>query len=163
MKYTPLDVRHKEFANQLNGYNKREVKEFLAGVADDLEEMERQNRGMQERLLQLENQINELRQGEESLRRVVVSAERIGNEMKSNAERDASITLRDAETRSAAMLAEAESAKEHLYREALSKARDIRLDIERVRSEKSMFLSQFRALLTTYLDSVERNEDKGTG
>ena len=163
MKYTPLDVRHKEFANQLNGYSKREVKEFLAGVGDDLEEMERQNRGMQERLLQLENQVNELRQGEESLRRVVVSAERIGNEMKQNAERDAAVTLKDAETRSSAMIAEAESAKEHLYREALSKARDIRLDIERVRSEKSMFLSQFRALLTTYLDSVERNEDKGTG
>jgi cell division initiation protein len=163
MKYTPLDVRHQEFANQLSGYSKREVKEFLNAIADDMEEMERQNRGMQERLLSLENQVNELRQGEESLRRVVVSAERIGNEMKQNAERDASITLKDAETRSAAMLAEAESAKEHLYREALSKARDIRLDIERVRSEKSMFLSQFRALLNTYLESVERNEDKGTG
>lgn len=163
MKYTPLDVRHQEFANQLSGYNKREVKEFLNAVADDLEEMERQSRGMQERLNQLETQVNELRQGEESLRRVVVSAERIGNEMKQNAERDAEITLKDAETRSSAMLAEAESAKEHLYREALSKARDIRLDIERVRSEKSMFLSQFRALLNTYLESVERNEDKGTG
>ena len=55
----------------MGGYSKREVKEFLAGVADDFEEMERQNRGMQERLLQLENQVNELRQGEESLRRVV--------------------------------------------------------------------------------------------
>ncbi len=163
MKYTPLDVRHQEFGNQLSGYNKREVKEFMNAVADDLEEMERQNRGMQERLLQLEAQVNELRQGEESLRRVVVSAERIGNEMKINAERDAEITLKDAQNKSAAMLAEAETAKESLYREALSKARDIRLDIERVRSEKSMFLSQFRALLNTYLESVERNEDKGTG
>ena len=73
MKYTPLDVRHQEFANStLGGYNKREVKEFLNAIADDLEEIERQNRAMQERLLQLEGQINDLRQGEESLRRVVV-------------------------------------------------------------------------------------------
>jgi cell division initiation protein len=152
MKFTPLDIRHAEFSSGLSGYNKKEVREFLAQIADDAEEYERQLRGLQDRIAQLEEKINELREGEETLRRAVVSAEKIGNEMRVNAEREAQLVLK-----------EAEAAKEKLLREALQKARDVRLDIEKARSEKAMFFSQFRALLATYLDSIERYEDKTIG
>ncbi len=152
MKFTPLDIRHAEFTSGLSGYNKKEVREFLAQIADDAEEYERQLRGLQDKIAQLEEKINELREGEETLRRAVVSAEKIGNEMRVNAEREAQLILK-----------EADAAKEKLLREALQKARDVRLDIEKARSEKAMFFSQFRALLTTYLDSIERYEDKTIG
>lgn len=152
MKFTPLDIRHQEFSSGLSGYNKKDVREFLSQVAEDHEEYERQLRQLQEKIAQLEEKVNELRQGEETLRRAVVSAEKIGNEMRSNAEREAQL-----------MIKEAEAAKEKLLREALHKARDVRLDIERARGEKAMFFSQFRALLNTYLESVERYEDKTTG
>jgi cell division initiation protein len=162
VKYTPLDIRHQEFTNALSGFSKKEVKDFLTAVADDMEEYERQARGFQEKITGLEAQIQELRQGEEALKRAVISAEKIANEIRLNAEREVELKIREAEHQSNLMIADAESAKEKLLREALARARDIRVEIERARSDKAMFLSQFKGLLNTYMDSVERNEDKST-
>ena len=162
MKYTPLDIRHQEFAGAISGFSKREVKDFLAAVADDVEEYERQLRASQEKNVALEAQVQDLRQGEEALKRAVISAERIANEIRVNAEREIELKLKDAEQQASAMIQDAEGSKERLLREALSKARDIRVEIERARADKAMFLSSFRGLLKTYQDSVERNEDKST-
>jgi cell division initiation protein len=162
MKYTPLDIRHQEFSAAISGYSKREVKDFLAAVAEDAEEYERQLRASQEKTVALEAQIQELRQGEEALKRAVVSAEKIANEIRLNAEREVQLKIKEAEQQAAAMIADAEASKEKLLREALAKARDIRVEIERARADKAMFLSSFRGLLKTYIDSVERSEDKST-
>jgi len=162
MKHTPLDVRHQEFANALSGYSKKDVREFLLSVADDLEEYERNIRAAQDRISMLETQVNELRQGEETLKRAVVSAERIANEMKLNAEREASLRIKNAEHQAQTLLQEAENQKEQLLREALNKARDIRVEMERLRSQRSMFASQFKAMLQSYMENIDRNEDKGT-
>jgi cell division initiation protein len=162
MKRTPLDVRHQEFSNALSGYSKKDVREFLMGVAEDLEEYERGTRNNQERIAQLEAQVNELRQGEETLKRAVVSAERISNEMKLNAEREASLRIKNAEHQAQTLLQEAENQKEQLLREALNKARDIRVEMERLRSQRSMFASQFKAMLQSYMENIDRGEDKGT-
>ncbi len=162
MKHTPLDVRHQEFSNALSGYSKKEVREFLMGIADDLEEAERTMRNNQERIAMLEAQVNELRQGEETLKRAVVSAERIANEMKLNAEREASLRIKNAEHQALTLVQEAENQKEHLLRDALNKARDIRIEMERLRAQRAMFTTQFKALLQSHLDNVDRSEDKAT-
>jgi cell division initiation protein len=162
VKYTPLDIRHQEFSGAISGFSKKEVKDFLSAVADDMEEYERSLRVSQEKITQMEAQIQDLRQGEEALKRAVVSAERIANEIRVNAEREVELKIKDAEQQSNLMIQDAEGAKEKLLREALSKARDIRVEIERARAEKAMFLSSFKGMLNTYMDSIERNEDKST-
>ena len=162
MKRTPLDVRHQEFSNVLSGYSKKDVREFLASVAEDLEEYERGIRNSQERIAHLEAQVNELRQGEETLKRAVVSAERISNEMKLNAEREASLRIKNAEHQAQTLIQEAENQKEQLLREALNKARDIRVEMDRLRSQRAMFASQFKALLQSHMENIDRGEDKGT-
>jgi cell division initiation protein len=160
MKHTPLDVRHKEFSNSLQGYAKKEVREFMMAVADDFEEAERNSRSMHERIAQLEAQVEELRQGEETLKRAVVSAERIANEIKANAEREAALFVKDAQTQSQGILQDTENQKENLLREALSRVRDIRVEIERLRADRAMFTTQFKSLLQGYLSNLERLEDK---
>jgi cell division initiation protein len=213
VKYTPLDIRHQEFGNSLSGYSKREVREFLTQIADQAEEYERELRAHHERIAQLEQQVGELREGEEMLRRAVVSAERIAGEMRLSAEREVRLmretaeneamavkrqaavdadnmrqrvetdmasfqqkvtseleamrqstenetsTLRNTTVRdSGQMVAEAEAAKEKLLRDALQKAREIRSDIEQLRKERDLFASQFKAMLQSYLTSIEHNE-----
>ena len=34
MKLSPLDIQHMEFSRTVNGYNRRQVREFLERVAD---------------------------------------------------------------------------------------------------------------------------------
>ncbi|HEX2864909.1 MAG TPA: DivIVA domain-containing protein [Deinococcales bacterium] len=150
MNLTPLDIRHQEFAGALSGYSKREVREFLERLADQTEEAERDVRAARERIAQLEAQVLELREGEEMLRRAVVSAERIANEIKGNAEREAQL-----------MRQEAEATRDKVMREALQRVRETRVDLDRARSDRQLFLDQFRALLQGYLASLDRLEDPG--
>jgi cell division initiation protein len=82
--------------------------------------------------------------------------------MKLNAEREASLRIKNAEHQAQTLLQEAENQKEQLLREALNKARDIRVEMERLRSQRSMFASQFKAMLAGYMENIDRNEDKGT-
>lgn len=148
MNLTPLDIRHQEFGGALSGFSKREVREFLDRLADQTEEAERENRVSRERIAQLEAQVLELREGEEMLRRAVISAERIANEIKGNAEREAELTRQ-----------EAEATRDKVMREALQRVRETRVDLDRARADRQLFSDQFRALLQSYMASLDRLDD----
>ena len=157
MKLTPMDVRHQEFTRHLTGgYNRREVKEFLDSAANMLEELTRENTGLKEELLARDRQIEELRQGEQDLKRAVVGAERIGKELKANAEREAQLIVR-----------EAEATRDRMVRDALQKVRDINQELDKLGNDRALFISQFKALLRAYgsaLEDVEtriKNEQQG--
>ncbi|PYE56240.1 DivIVA domain-containing protein [Deinococcus yavapaiensis] len=97
MKLTPLDIRHQEFATAITGYNRKAVRAFLADVASQMEDLLRENLAQQERVLDLERRVEAYRTGEEELKRTLVSAERISAEMRSSAQRETELLLREAE------------------------------------------------------------------
>ena len=97
MKYTPLDVRHQEFPGNLGGYKRLDVRTFMNELADDFEELLQGRQDLNERLLALEGRLAEYRQSEDDLRRAVVSAERISQELRENARREAELISAQAE------------------------------------------------------------------
>ncbi len=97
MKYTPLDVRHQEFPGNLGGYKRLDVRTFMNELADDFEELLQGRQDMGERLLALEGRLAEYRQSEDDLRRAVVSTERISQELRENARREAELISAQAE------------------------------------------------------------------
>lgn len=140
-----MDVRHQEFTRHLTGgYNRREVKEFLDSAANVLEELIRENTTLKEDMLARDRQIEELRQGEQDLKRAVVGAERIGKELKANAEREAQLLIR-----------EAEATRDRMVRDALQKVRDINQELEKLSNDRALFISQFKALLRAYSSAIE--------
>ena len=98
MKYSPLDLRHQEFPGNLGGYKRLDVRTFLNDVADDLEELLQGRQDLNERLMALEGRLAEYRESEDDLRRAVVSAERIAQEVRENARREAELIVSQAET-----------------------------------------------------------------
>ena len=97
MKYTPLDVRHQEFPGNLGGYKRLDVRTFMNELADDLEELLQARLDLSEKLAALEGRLAEYRQSEDDLRRAVVSAERISQELRENARREAELISAQAE------------------------------------------------------------------
>ena len=97
VKYTPLDVRHQEFPGNLGGYKRLDVRTFMNELADDFEELLQGRQDLNERLLALEGRLAEYRQSEDDLRRAVVSAERISQELRENARREAELISAQAE------------------------------------------------------------------
>lgn len=146
MKLSPLDIQHQEFATALNGFNKAQVRDFLEQAAEALEALARENQALKDDLVKRDALINELRAGESELRRAVISAERLGSEMKERAQREAELTLQEAKAERAALLREAEA-----------ELRELKAEFARTEREHRLFSEQFRGMLRAYersLDSV---------
>ncbi len=114
VKLTPLDLRHQEFSGALSGYQRRQVREFLERASEELEDSLRERRSLEERLSELEKRLDEYRASEDELRRTVVAAERIGNELKQNAQREADLLLREATDRADGLSSETEARRQAL-------------------------------------------------
>jgi cell division initiation protein len=145
MELSPLDIRYQEFKQGLRGYAAAEVREYLGHVADRLTQAIEENERLRGQIRQLDEDLNSSREGEAELKRAVVAAERIAREIRTQAERDAELIKR-----------ETESERQAALQEVIEQMKRIKQDIEVVKQERDMFVSQFRALLDGYVNSLDR-------
>jgi cell division initiation protein len=117
MNVSPLDLRQQRFRNAVRGYDKVEVTSFLAAVADDYETALRETDRLKQELAKAEALLKEHRDHEGSLKATLVTVQRLSDEMKANAEKEAQRILDDAATRSSLMLEKAQSRLEDIQRE----------------------------------------------
>lgn len=147
MKLSPLDIEHMEFGTNLGGYGKRPVREFLERVSQQLEETLRENQALRDELKKRDERIEELQVGEVELKRAVIAAERIANEIKENAKHEASLILREADGKRTGMLRDAET-----------RLRAARAEISRLEKEQQLFREQFRGMLNAFERSLDHPE-----
>lgn len=144
MRLSPLDIEHMEFPRGASGYQRRHVRDFLQRVAEDVSELLRDMQLMQAELDSARTRVAELQSAEAELQRAVIAAERIGNELKENAKREAKVIVAEAERVRDLRLGELDGQVDR----ALS-------DLDRLSRERTLFREQFRGLLTAYLQSLE--------
>ncbi|THF88675.1 DivIVA domain-containing protein [Deinococcus sp. KSM4-11] len=160
MKSTPLDIRHQEFPQRFNGYDRHSVRAFLSDVAEEFELLLQRQQDQQEYLLELEKQLEERKQHEDEIRRAVVSAERIAHELRENAARESDLliaqanvqreaVLRDSQSRTAelearhqARTAALEAAFRTRFAELERRLHDLTLDRDRVQANRLMELER---------------------
>lgn len=97
MPLTPLDIHNKEFKRSLRGYNEDEVNDFLDRVIKDYEGLIRQHKDMEERCMQLEDQVKNFKMMEDSLSKSLMLAQDTAEELKQNARKEAQLVIREAE------------------------------------------------------------------
>lgn len=117
MNVTPLDLRQQKFKTAMRGYDRGEVDALLTEVADDYEGAIREADRLRQEVTRLEDLLAEHRSEEKSLRNTLVSAQRLADEMRETAERDAQRIMRDAESRADLLVQKAQGRHEDLQRE----------------------------------------------
>jgi len=144
VRLSPLEIEHMEFPRGASGYQRRHVRDFLARVASETAELLREVQELQGELDAARQQIAELQAKEAELQRAVIAAERIANEIKENAKREAKLVLD-----------EAERVRERRLADLDGEVARTRADLDRLLRERSLFREQFRALLQAYSRSLE--------
>ena len=104
MKVTPLDLRQTHLSTSLRGFDRDEVRTLLTDAADDYEAALREVDRLRQDLQKVENQLGEHRDREINLRNTLLTAQKVADQIRENAGKEAEVLLRDAETRSQAML-----------------------------------------------------------
>ena len=81
MRITPLEVQNHQFSRRFNGLDGEEVETFLKLVADDYENVLRDNERLKDTVHQLEKRNSELTSGEQVLRETLVSAQSMAEKL----------------------------------------------------------------------------------
>ena len=117
MNVSPLDLRQQRFATSLRGFDKIEVTSFLLAVADDYETALRETDRLRQDLSRMEAILNEHREQEKSLQSTLITAQKLADDIKKNAELEAQRIIREAEGRSDLLLEKTSARLEDVQRE----------------------------------------------
>jgi cell division initiation protein len=117
MNVSPLDLRQQIFRTALRGFDKVEVTTFLAAVADDYEQALRETDRLRQEMSGLEKTVQEHREHERSLRATLLTAQRLSDEIKANAENEAKRIVADAEARAGVLLDKTQARLEDVLRD----------------------------------------------
>jgi cell division initiation protein len=97
---TATDIRQQQFAVRLfRGFDPQEVDAFLEEMADEVEELARENALLKEQLVQLEEKSKGIEGREKTLQETLVTTQKIAEEFKENSRREAELILREAHLR----------------------------------------------------------------
>jgi cell division initiation protein len=129
MKVTPLDLRQAQFRSKLRGFDPDEVTPFLTDAAYELEQALKDIDRLRQEAARNETILEEFRERENALRNTLLTAQRLADQIKENAEVEAKTILREAESRADLLLQKAQGRLTELDRD-INEMRLRRRDVE---------------------------------
>jgi cell division initiation protein len=133
MNVSPLDLRQQRFGSAFRGFDRVEVTAFLVAVADDYEQALRETDRLRQDVSRLEVLISEHREHEKNLRATLMTAQKLADDIKANAELEARRIIKEAESRSDLLLEKTQARLEDIQREIDGlklKRKDVETSIE---------------------------------
>lgn len=133
MKVSPLDLRQQRFRKAFRGFDPVEVASFLAAVAEDYEQALRETDRLRQDLMRMEAVLSGHREHEQNLQSTLMTAQKLSDDIKSNAELEARRILREAESRSDLLLDKMQARVEDIQREIDGlklKRKDVEISLE---------------------------------
>lgn len=148
MKITPLDIQQQQFKGKmLGGLDPNDVDAFLQIVSQEMESLIRENTDLKEQARKSALQLDEMNQRESNLRETMLAAQKITEEMKANAQKEANLLVSEAELKGERILAGAEN-----------KLVELNNSIHDLRLQKLQFETSLKAILETHLKMLSIGE-----
>ncbi len=148
MRITPLDVRKQEFRKSVRGFDCDEVRAFLTTLADEYEAVLVDNKVLREQLAGQGEKIIEYQSIERTLRDTLMTAERVMQESKENAQREGDLVIQEAQLKARGIIEECRVRTEELRREIIG-----------LRKEKETYLARFKGLAEAQISFIETHKD----
>lgn len=152
MKITPLDLRQQRFKTRVRGFDQGDVIAFLTEAADDYEQALRELDRLRQEISRLESLLGEHRERESNLRSTLLTAQRVADELKENAQNEAKLVVREAEGRANLVVEKAQNRLDEIER-----------DINEMRLRRRTVEGSLEASIQALYHALEfvREQDKG--
>lgn len=154
MRISPHDIRQQQFSVKMfRGFDPHEVDAFLDDVAEDYEAVLKEATLLKEQLAAQEARGRGVVEREKSLQDTLVTTQRLADEMKAAAKREADLIVREAELRGEKVVEEAR-AEEAKIRSQIQSLRRMR---RQVVEELTATLERYRRVMKGELESLPDN------
>jgi cell division initiation protein len=133
MNISPLDLRQQKFNSVFRGFDKIEVTALLMAAADDYEQALRETDRLRQDLTKLDVVLAEYRDHEKILNTTLIAAQKLADDITSNAEAESRRIIREAQGRADLLLDRSQARLEDIQREVDGlklKRRDVETSIE---------------------------------
>lgn len=158
MPIKPIDIRRKEFKSSFRGYDANQVDDFLDAVADEFERTYTDNSRMREEISGLRDRLDQFEELEGSIRSALVQAERAAEDLRHSANKEADAVRENARQEAEFTIKEAQARAHRTLSDSSSRVEQVQQSYEALREAKRSFSNDFRHLLKTYLDMMEKME-----
>jgi len=144
MELSPLEVTQREFGKKFRGLDPEEVHTFLEQIAEEMTRLVQENTERAAQIQRLEAQVRANQEREDSLRNTLVTAQKMTDEIKTNATREAELVLKEAELKA-----------ERLLEQAHRKLAQAQAEIAELARQRDLFAAKLRGLLKTHLELLD--------
>src|SRR5512142_3222566 len=154
MNLTPLDIQKQTFSRNFKGYNPDEVRAYLHLIAEEIERLVRDVDRMARENAMLRDDLEDHSQRERILKDTLLSAQKVSEDVRATARKDAELIVKDA-----ALLSE------RLISQAMSRVADIEKAIQDMKIQRKAVRNKLQGTLETVqqlliLDAEEEANEK---
>lgn len=135
---TPLDIQKQTFARAFKGYNVDDVRAYLHLVAEEVERLLKDGDRLARENAMLREELEGHNQRERILKDTLVSAQRVSEDVKANALKEAELIVKDAELLS-----------ERLVSQGMSRVADLERAIQELKIERKTARNRLQSTLDT--------------
>ncbi len=150
IKVTPLDIQQKRFHVAFRGFDRTEVEMFLDLVRDELEATVREVTELRDFRQTYDQRMREVTEKEETVKNTMLMTQKLIEELKDGAKKEAALMLKDAEIRSNQITSAAQQEKMRLE-----------ADLQELRRKKHHFLQDLKKVIQMHEEMVSFEEAGG--
>jgi cell division initiation protein len=155
MKITSLDIQQQRFTTRFRGFDPREVDLFMEQVAHTFEQMQRESEKAQEERRRLQRENQGFHKREETFRRAMVQSQKVVEQMKANAEKQAELIIAEAKIKAEKIISRSQAQMDRLQQDIAELKRQ-RVQIE---VEIAAVIANHSQLLEISRDSMQQDDE----
>ena len=144
MTLTPAEIRHAKLGRRPLGYDRQATDRLLAEVVASFEHVWRERADLRDEIENVEGELTRQKEIEGALRSTLISAERMADDVRTQARREADVIISEARSTARDIVAGAEAERERVHGE-----------IRRLRALEVDVRAEYRAFLVAALERLE--------
>jgi len=136
-----MDISNKEFKKSMRGYNSDEVEDFLDKIAEDYEEMYKENTSLREKFALLNEKLDHYKDIENTIQNTLLLAQNTSEQTRKTANDEAESIIRRANDES-----------QRIIEKANNQVVKVNDDFQNTKSDFSKFVAKYRNFMKTQMD-----------
>jgi cell division initiation protein len=144
MALTPVEIRHVKLPRRPLGYERRPTDDLLSEIVTSFEQVWRERADLRDEIEELEGELSRQKEIEGALRNTLLSAERMADDVRTQARREADVIISEARATARDIISGAENERERIHGE-IRRLRTLEVDVR----------ADYRAFLVAALDRLE--------
>ncbi len=149
MELSPLEITQREFGRKIRGLDPEEVHTFLEQIAEEMTRLVQETTDRAAQIQRLEAQLRVHQEREDSLRNTLVTAQKMTEEIKANANREADLIVKEGELKA-----------ERLLEQAHRRLAQVQAEIAELVRQRDLFAAKLRGVLKTHLELLDFQPDQ---